>query len=372
MSTEGTETGQEEGNNGGTQAPVITNEGGAPNEGNPAGSGEGTPAPEKAPVIIPDAEPDEESIKKFFASKGRTVEKLDDLFIEKIKEVNPYADVNDELKQILAFSKETGRGVSDYFKLQENIDEKPLVEVAIAKAKAEAGGDFSKEDLTAYLEDHLGVDLSGDLTPAETVKLTKYVKDFKENFKAEQEKFKTPLPKATETTPASQLEMVTLENGNKVEKIIFDHYQNLEKEHTINHQAFLNDIKVAVDSVAGTSLQIEFDNNGTKEVLTYGYDFDDNDKQSMLALSQDVDQTVAKIFRTDKGFDHQSFAKALWRLDPKNWEKEVAAIVNKARAEAITELTKEDNNVNLNTTGMPAREGKAGVTIVPVNQLFNS
>jgi len=365
MSTDAIETGQEEGNNGGEQAPVITNQGGAPNDGNPAGAGEGTPAPEKVPVVIPVAEPDEESIKKFFASKGRTVEKLDDLFIEKIKEVNPYADVNEELQQILKFNKETGRGVSDYFKLQENIDEKPLVDVAIAKAAKEAGGDFSEEYLKAYIEDHLGVDLSGDLTPAETVKLTKYVKDYKEDFKADQEKFKTPLPKTPDANPASEVEMITLADGQKVEKSVYE-------EHAKAHQAYLNDIKVAVDSVAGTSLQIEFDNNGTKEVLTYGYEFDDNDKQSMLALSQDVDQTVAKIFRTEKGFDHQSFAKALWRLDPKNWEKEVAAIVNKARAEAITELTKADNNVNLNTTSMPAQEAKAGVKIVTVNQLFNS
>jgi ribosomal protein S10 len=364
MSTEGTETGQEEGNNGGEQAPVITNEGGAPNEGNPAGTGEGTPAPAIDPVIIPPAEPDEESIKKFFASKGRTVEKLDDLFIEKIKEVNPYADVNDELKQILAFSKETGRGVSDYFKLQENIDEKPLVDVAIAKAKAEAGGDFSKEDLTAYLEDHLGVDLSGDLTPAETLKLKKYVKDFKENFKAEQEKFKTPLPKTPDANSASEVEMITLADGQKVEKSVYE-------EHTKQRQIYLNDIKEAVNSVAASSIKIEFDNNGVKQELTYGYEYDATDKQDMLSKAEDLDTTVTKLFRTEKGFNHQDFIESTWFLDKVNREKWAAALVNKARAEAITELTKADNNVNLNTTGMPAQAGKPGVKIVTVKELLN-
>ena len=304
---------------------------------------------------------DEESIKKFFAAKGRSVEKLDDLFVEKVKEVNPYADVNEELLQALNYSKETGRGLGDYLKLQEDIDKKPLVDVAIAKAAKEAGGNFSKEDLTEYIEDHLGIDLSGDLTPAETVKLTKYVKDYKEEFKADQEKYKAPLAKPENTEGT---ELITLPNGQKVDKQIYE-------SHLKEHQAYLSDMKVAVDSVAATSLQIEFDNNGTKETLTYNYDFDENDKKNMLDLSNDVDVTVGKLFRTEKGFDHQSFAKAVWRLDPKNWEKEVTAIVNKAIAETKIESTKAENNVNFNTTSLPKNEVKEGVKIVPVNQLFN-
>lgn len=323
--------------------------------------GEGSANPAITPDVI--IEPSEESILKYFNANGRSVEKLDDLFVEKVKEVNPYEDANDELKQILAYNKETGRGVSDYFKSQEDIDKKPLVEVAIAKAAKEAGGTFSTEDLTAYLEDHLGVDLSGELTPAETVKLTKYVKDYKEEYKADQEKYKIPVAKAPENNANGQ-ELITLPNGQKVEKSVLE-------AHEVLHQAYRKDIKAAVDSVAGTSLKIEFDNNGVKEELTYGYDFDENDKINMLALSEDVDQTVDKIFRTEAGFDHQSFAKALWRLDPKNWEKEVAAIANKARAEAIESIMKTGNNVNFNRDRMPAQPGNPNVKIVPIKELLN-
>lgn len=365
MATEGTENGQEGTENTDIIATEANASASAASEENQAGSGEGSPASAQEAVVTP-TEPDDESIKKYFASKGRVIENVDDLFVEKEKivEVNPYENVSDDLKQILAYSKETGRGVKDYFKLQENIDEKPLVEVALAKAGLESGGEFSTEDLTAYLEDHLSIDLSGELTAAEKVKLTKYVKDYKENFKAEQEKYKTPLPKAPVAEAAPAVEMIELANGQKVEKSVYEAHEKA-------HQAYQNDIKVAVDSVAGTSLQIEFDNNGTKEILTYGYEFDENDKQSMLALSQDVDQTVGKLFRTEKGFDHQAFAKALWRLDPKNWEKEVGAIVNKARAEAITELTKADNNVNFQTNGLPAQPGNPNVKYVPVKELLN-
>jgi hypothetical protein len=319
--------------------------------------------PADAPAPVLETEPSEESILKYFTAKGRTVEKLDDLFEEKFKEVNPYADTSDELKHILNYNKETGRGVSDYFKLQEDIDKRPLVDLALEKVKAETGMDLSKEDLTEYLEETLGVDLSDELSSIDKIKLTKYTKDYKAQLIADQEKYKTPLAKATENNPAGE-EMIVLPNGQKVEKSVFE-------AHEKSRQAYFQDIKVAVDSVASTSLKIEFDNNGTKEELTYGYDFDATDKQSMLALSEDVDQTVAKLFRTEAGFDHQGFAKAIWRLDPNNWEKEVAAIANKARAEAIEEVMKMDNNVNFNRNSMPAKPGNPNVKIVPVNELFN-
>ena len=304
---------------------------------------------------------DEESIKKFFAAKGRSVEKLDDLFVEKVKEVNPYADVKEDLLQALNYSKETGRGLGDYLKLQEDIDKIPLVDLALQKASREVDGTFSADALKEYLEEELSIDLSGELTSTEQIKLTKYVKDFKEQLKSDQDKYKAPLAKPENTEGT---ELITLPNGQKVDKQIYE-------SHLKEHQAYLSDMKVAVDSVAATSLQIEFDNNGTKETLTYNYDFDENDKKNMLDLSNDVDVTVGKLFRTEKGFDHQSFAKAVWRLDPKNWEKEVTAIVNKAIAETKIESTKAENNVNFNTTSLPKNEVKEGVKIVPVNQLFN-
>ncbi|MBC7845563.1 MAG: hypothetical protein H7Y10_03625 [Flavobacterium sp.] len=317
-------------------------------------------------VVATAVEPDEESIKKFFASKGRTVEKLDDLFVEKEKvvEVNPYANASDQLKQIFEYEKETGRGIKDYFKLQENIDDRPLVELALEKVRNEVGGSFSPEDLTAYLEDALAIDLSGDLTPTETVKLTKFVKDYKEQLKADQEKYKTPLPKAPEAKTTTEVEMITLADGQKVEKSVYE-------AHEQQRQIYLNDIKEAVNSVAASSIKIEFDNNGVKEELTYSYDYDANDHQNMVAIAEDLDQTVSKLFRTEKGFNHQDFIESTWFLDKVNREKWATALVNKARAEAITELTKADNNVNFNTNGMPTKPGDPNVKIVPIKELFN-
>lgn len=368
MITEESTNSQEEGNNG--VAPTTDNngEGASGGENNAGGAGEGNPAGEQQAVNVA-VEPDEESIRRFFASKGRAVEKLDDLFVEKEKivEVNPYADVLEdvEAKSFLDFKKETGRGLSDYLKLQENINDIPVKDLAIAKAKAELGSNLSREDLITYIEEVTGVDIDGidELTSLETAKVNKFVKDYKDNLLAEQEKYKTPIAK--QTPAAEEIEMVTLENGEKISKKVYE-------DHQIKRQAYLEDIRVSVDSVAKTSLSMEIDNAGQKEVLTFDYEYDADDKKGMISLTADLDQTVTNLFRTEKGFDHQAFAEAVWRLDPKNWEKQVAAIAQKARAAGIEEVTKVGNNVNLEQNLLPnGGVSKPGVKIVPVKELLN-
>lgn len=195
----------------------------------------------------------------------------------------------------------------------------------------------------------LGIDLSdlNDLSSVDKIKLNKFVKEYKAELKVAQEKYKAPL--ATENV--SGKEMVTLADGQQIEKTIFE-------EHQRAHQTYIEEMKVAVDSVAKTSLSMEFDNNGKKEVSTYDYEHDKEDKKNMLTLSEDVDQTVAKLFRTEKGFDHQGLAKGIWRLDPKNWEKEVSAIVNKAVAENTERLLQNENNIDYSRNRI-AKNGNA-------------
>jgi hypothetical protein len=292
-----------------------------------------------------------EQVRAYFKANGREVENIDDLFVEKVKEVNPYEAISPELKSILDYNKETGRGLSDYQQLQRDIDKIPALDLALAKVKEDVGEDLSNEDAVSYLEDTLGINLSDDeLSPLDKIKLTKYIKEYKEGLKTAQEKYKTPLQ--AEENAASKVEMVTLADGQKIEKTVFDAHQK-------QRQAYIEEMKVAVDSVAKTSLSIEFDNNGVKENYNFDYEYDQSDKKNMLALTEDIDKTAAALFRTEKGFNHQGFAKAVWRLDPKNWEKEVSAIVNKAIAENTERITQNENNVNFNRNRIPSNGSSA-------------
>lgn len=284
-----------------------------------------------------DFEINDDHVRSYFKSKGREVENIDDLFVEKIKEVNPYEGLSPELKAIFDYDKETGRGLKGFQKIQENIDAIPVLDLAFAKAKEDTGMDLSEDDLRAYIEDELNIDLSdlSDLSSVDNIKLNKFVKEYKAGLKTDQEKYKT----ADTSGGANSKEMVTLADGQQVEKNIFDQHQR-------SHQAYIEEMKVAVDSVAKTSLNMEFDNNGKKEVFTYEYEHDKEDKKKMFSMSQDVDQTVSKLFRTENSFNHQGLAKGIWRMDEANWEKEVSAIVNKAVAENTERLLQNENNIN--------------------------
>jgi hypothetical protein len=282
---------------------------------------------------------DEDKVRVYFKTKyGKDVTSFEELFQEKAPATNPYENISPELKKALEYNLETGRGLSDYQQLQRNIDDIPVLDLAIAKTKESIGMEASDQDIIEIIEEDLGIDLSGteELSTKDKLKLNKYVKEYKEKLVASQEKFKTPLEKEK---PADEVEMITLDNGQKVEKPVFEQHQK-------ERQIYLEDMKVAVDSVAKTSLSIEFDNNGTKENYAFDYEFDQADKKSMLELTEDIDKTAANLFRTEKGLDHQAFAKSIWRLDPKNWEKEVAAIVNKAIADNTERLQKSENNIN--------------------------
>jgi hypothetical protein len=296
-------------------------------------------------------EPSEEQVAEFLRKKGGKFEKIEDLLQERqsAPAENPYSSVieNPEVKSFLDFVKETGRGFADYQKLQENINEIPVNDLAIALAKKNLGDDtLDREDLVTYIEEKIGVDIDGldELTALEKAKLNEFVRDYRNSLLAEQEKYKTPLAK--EDPGNEGVEMITLENGQKVEKAIYE-------DHMKKHQAYQKDMQVAVDSVAPTSLSVEFDNNGTKETLRFDYEYDADDKKNMISLSADIDQTAARLFNTEKGFNHEAFAKAVWRLDQKNWEKEVSAIVNKAIADTTLRLQENENNINLNRNRLP-------------------
>jgi hypothetical protein len=325
-------------------------------------------AAQQADVTPVQPELNDELVSTYLKTRsGKDFGSIDDLFVEKTIEVNPYKDLleDSEAKSFLDFKKDTGRGLQDYLKLQENINDISPKDLAIAKVENELGAGLTREDLVEYIQEKINVDIDSldDLSELEIRKLNLFTKDYKEKLLAEQEKYKTPLAK--EKTAGEGIETITLENGMTVDKKVYE-------DHLIQHQAYQKEIKVAVDSVAKTSLNVEIENAGQKEVLTFDYEYDADDKREMISLSADIDQTIANLFRTEKGFDYPAFAQALLRLDPKSWEKQAAAIAHKARAQAIEELSKVGNNVNLQQdTLQSGNNGKPGVIVVPVSQLFN-
>lgn len=298
--------------------------------------------------------PTDEQILAHLKGKGYELDSVDDFFKQKEAPVetrySKLIEADPEVKAFLDFKKDTNRSLSDFVKAQENIDDISILDLALGQARNDNGTDLSREDLISIIEDELRLDLSDldDLTAVEKARLNKFTKEYKKELLAEKEKYKLPVVNEN----GSREEMNTLPNGDVVPKKAFEDHEKIR-------QIYLQETKAAVDSVAKTTLNVEFDNNGKKESVSVDYEHDVEDKKNMLALSSDLDKTVKELFRTEKGFNHQDFAKAVWRLDPKNWEKEVSSIVNKALAENTLVMQKNDNNVNFNTNQL-SNKGNGG------------
>ena len=311
---------------------------------------------EKADKAIPPvvAEPTEEQTLAYLKSKGFEHESIDSFIQSKDKkEESPYASLieDPEVKAFLDYKKDTNRGLNDFLKTQEDVSKISLLDLAVGQAKSDVGGDMTRDEYIEFIESELNIDLSDldSLTSIEKAKLTKYSKEHKAQLIAENEKYKLPLAQQAN----SKEEMITLKDGQVVPKKAYEAHEKIR-------QTYLQETKVAVDSVAKTTLNVEFDNKGKKESVAVDYEHDAEDKKNMYSLSSDVDKTVKELFQTEKGFDRENFVKSVWRLDPKNWEKEVSAIVNKAVAENTLMMQKNENNINFSANKLPGNGNSGG------------
>lgn len=327
----------------GNQNPDLTNQ-------NNGGEGNQEPA----------SNPDTEKVFGFLKENGFEVNSIEDLEryktpqfiekeVEKIVEKNPYADVLDEYDlQYLDFKKNTGRSRKDFDALQVDIDSISPIEFAREKIRRESGlKNLSNSDIDSLLEEELGIDLD-DLDSVRTkVKLNTYAKEIKEERKRLQEEYKKPIE--TKNKPFNENDFVTLENGAIFKK---DVYEKMAQD----HQEYLQKNSESVNSVTASSFNITIDENGSKREIPFGYEYSEQDKQSMLSITSDTQKTIQERYVTDKGFDHAAFNEDLWWSDPNNRIKAVQSMLQTAIAEGTEGALKQRGNVNLTHNPLPSTE----------------
>lgn len=306
----------------------------------------------------------EEDFLNFVKSKGKEINSFDELFAEKepiIKEINPYEDIlDDEDKRYLAYKKETRRSRKDFEALNKDYDQVDSLTLARERARTESGKTLTDEQVDAYLERKLGIDLSeSELDDYSTIELAAYTKSIREQYKAEQEKYKQPLAPKEPTLPD---DLVQLNNGTTMKKADYEAM-------VVQHQKHIEKAVASVDSVADASFKFTFDDNGTKRDLTYSYENSPEDKQRLVSMVGDINGYMERKFGVGDNFDHVAFNRnAIW-MDESYREKAIPIMLEAARAEAIEEMMKVQNNVNFDRNPLPKSTGEA--RIVPINQLFN-
>jgi hypothetical protein len=315
---------------------------------------------------------DEKFLRIVAKKSGKTFESVEDIFkvaepVEIIK--NKYEKISPKAQGFLDFHSETGRDYEDYIALQQDVSTIPDIDLARERVRTDTGNPaLTNDEVDAYLEKKLNIDLTdlADMDVADKIALSSFTKTTRENKIIEQEKYKLPLASQQQQAVAAEPlpdDMVELEGGQRMKKV---DYEDLVQKRT----DYLKNRTDAVDKIAVSEISITVDDNGTEKIVTYGYDYSAEDKQKMLSMTEDVNVTVGELFRTEKGFNHEGLAKGIWRLDQKNWEKEVSAIVQKAVAQNTEEIMKEIGNVKLGNEDMVTEDANKNKKIVPVGSLL--
>jgi len=296
---------------------------------------------EQKEVISAEKELTPEQIVAYFKKNGRDVANVDDLFKEKVTEVNKYEGLIDEEDDAyFKYKKETGRTRKDFDYLKEDFTKVSALELAIERVRKDNGVKLTETEAIEYLEEKLGIDLSDtELSVKAKIELNGFAKPYRDKLIEEQEKYRTPLEKITQAKKANDVEMVQLEDGTKVLKADYDAFT--EKRNT-----YLNNIEQAVNRVTASDFKVVIDDNGEKKELNFSYEYSKEDKHRMLSETQDVDLTINNRYQSKDGFNHQGLTESMWWGLKENQQKVISAAMQQARAQLLEEMVESDNNVN--------------------------
>jgi len=262
----------------------------------------------------------------------------EELVVEEKPQANILDDLPNDVKEYALAKKENKELTFEQFQKEKNFDITSLSVLDIAREKAirESNGKITKENVDAYLEKKTGIVLTDEdvvLDEYDEVDLEKFIGDFRESFSK---------PKENETQPTEEL--IEIENGFKIEKSV---YENLQK----SQQDYNTRIDKAISEIKESAFEIEFDNNGSKEIMPISYSLTEQDKQLMLSTTKNVNVEVDKMFRDKDGvFNDKEFSESILWLNPQARQKMLNALVHKAVAIRTENLLKQEYNANFQST----------------------
>ncbi|CAL2094789.1 hypothetical protein [Tenacibaculum sp. 190524A02b] len=284
------------------------------------------------------------------SNRGVEYNSFEDLFkepevkeVEKVVEkiINPYEEYLDETdKKYLDFKKDTGRGWDEFNFIQKDFSKKSTLDLAFQKVReANKGTDLDDASIKSYLEQKLRIDIpteeGEDLDASSKIVLNDYVKPYLKELNELQNKYKTPIENISKTK--EDVEMVELENGEKIPKYKYE-------ELTQKRNQYLESLKDGVSSATSIEVSKEFDEEGKTQTLKFNYEFNDEDRNSILSDASDVNNFIATQFNSEKGLDHKGLA--LFIDKAKNFEKYIGLAMEQARATTIEEFIADSNNEN--------------------------
>jgi len=219
--------------------------------------------------------------------------------------------------------------------VQQDFFKKSTVELAHDFVRKEnKGTNLTKEQINAYLEKKLDIDLDVDeLDGTDQITLNAFVKPHLNELNEQQNKYRYT---EKEKTNQSQGEMLTLENGSIIPKSKYE-------ELVLQDNKFKSNIAESVSSATSFQTELVYEVEGEKKSTTFNYYYGDNDKHSMLSAASNLEKVIMQRFKAEGGgLDHKKYSQFVDQA--LNFNKYMSLAYNQGRSQQLEEKIASDNN----------------------------
>ena len=258
----------------------------------------------------------------------------------------PEIQLDDELKRIYEFKKQTGRGLDDFLALNKNWDEVSDIDILKDQIKGENKElNLNDEQVNLLLNKRLGIDTSEDLEELEEAdKLMIKIEANKQRNaqKALQQKFNTPIEAPTPDKGQGQAvsDQITLANGEVMSKTEYERVRGM----------YVNAATDAVVKLQKETFSFETGSGDNKETVSTDFIVEKEDREEALNYLMNLPPQVAQAYSDDKGnLDMEGLTKHALFANPKTSRKAIGFIQAQAYAAGVESVLKQETNVNFET-----------------------
>jgi hypothetical protein len=295
----------------------------------------------EAPVQLSD-----EEVLSFIKNRyNREINSVDELFSAREEATELPEDVSSYLK----YKKETGRGIKDFIKLNEEIDESDPQSL-LAQYYAQTESDLDSEDIQFMIDERFSYD--EDLDDESDVKrkklaIKKELAKAKKFFEEEREKYRAPLESSGMATSAEDQE------ASKAYKEYMAQAQSVQEENQKRYEWF----QQKTSEVFGDGFK--------------GFEFAVNDKTLVYSPAEaaelkksqsDIMNFIGKFANEDgliedaKGY-HKALAVAM------NPERFAKFFYEQGMSAAVDDVTRKSKNINMDIRQSPQNISKGGMNV---------
>ena len=295
----------------------------------------------EAPVQLSD-----EEVLSFIKNRyNREINSVDELFSAREEATELPEDVSSYLK----YKKETGRGIKDFIKLNEDIDESNPQSL-LAQYYAQTESDLDSEDIQFMIDERFSYD--EDLDDESDVKrkklaIKKELAKAKKFFEEEREKYRAPLESSGMATSAEDQE------ASKAYKEYMAQAQSVQEENQKRYEWF----QQKTSEVFGDGFK--------------GFEFAVNDKTLVYSPAEaaelkksqsDIMNFIGKFANEDgliedaKGY-HKALAVAM------NPERFAKFFYEQGMSAAVDDVTRKSKNINMDIRQSPQNISKGGMNV---------